>query len=102
MLLVIGCGCIVHKKKLPNAEVLEEQITLVNNETDKKVDVLIDGNLFTSYLYSDDISVLKKPPSIQLLLQMEKPLPVDILWQPNPMKEQITHTKWMLDLILEM
>jgi hypothetical protein len=60
MLLVIGSGCIVNKKNLPFAEVLEEQITLVNSETDKKVDVLIDGNLFTSYLYSDDISVLKK------------------------------------------
>ncbi|MFT5885028.1 MAG: hypothetical protein ACI9IP_001488 [Arcticibacterium sp.] len=60
MLLIIASGCKVNKKNVQNAGVLENQITMVNNETDKKVDVLIDGNLFTSYLYSDDISVLKK------------------------------------------
>lgn len=60
MLLVITSSCKVNKKSVPNAENLKNQITMVNNKTDKKVDVLIDGNLFTSYLYSDEISVLKK------------------------------------------
>lgn len=41
-------------------EVTKNYITLENNETDKKVNVLVDGKLFTSYLYADDISVLKK------------------------------------------
>ncbi|AWV98574.1 hypothetical protein DJ013_10495 [Arcticibacterium luteifluviistationis] len=54
MLLIVVCGCSVNKKNVSGL------ITLVNNETEKKVDVLIDKNLFTSYLYSDDISVLKK------------------------------------------
>jgi hypothetical protein len=57
ILLIIGSGCKVTNKNASHSEGL---ITLVNKESDKKVDVLIDGNLFTSYLYADDISVLKK------------------------------------------
>ncbi len=57
ILLIIGSGCKVTNKNASHSEGL---ITLVNNETEKKIDVLIDKNLFTSYLYSDDISVLKK------------------------------------------
>ena len=60
-LLLVGNAC---KEKnndiVQDKEVIKNYITLENNETDKKVDVLVDGNLFTSYLYSDDISVLKK------------------------------------------
>ncbi len=41
--------------------VVTNKIKLVNNETEQKVDVLVDGKLFTSYLYSDKIPVLKKP-----------------------------------------
>lgn len=37
------------------------QIQLINDESGQKVDVLIDGNLFTSYLYTDTLLVLKKP-----------------------------------------
>jgi hypothetical protein len=57
ILLIIGSGCKITNKNASHSEGL---ITLVNNETEKKIDVLIDKNLFTSYLYSDDISVLKK------------------------------------------
>lgn len=60
-LLLVGNAC---KEKnndiVQDKEVIKNYITLEHNETDKKVDVLVDGNLFTSYLYSDDISVLKK------------------------------------------
>ena len=36
-------------------------ISLVPNEAEQRVDVLVDGQPFTSYIYSDKISVLKKP-----------------------------------------
>jgi len=36
-------------------------IQIVRNDAEQKVDVLVDGQPFTSYLYSDKISVLKKP-----------------------------------------
>lgn len=36
-------------------------IQIVRNDAEQKVDVLVDGQPFTSYLYSDQISVLKKP-----------------------------------------
>ncbi len=38
----------------------QNEIKLVDNKNDKKVDVLVDGKLFTSYLYTDQLSVLKK------------------------------------------
>ena len=41
-------------------ETLNNVVKLVNNEAEQKVDVLIDGKIFTSYIYSDKISVLKK------------------------------------------
>jgi hypothetical protein len=37
------------------------EIELVENKTEKKVDIYAGENLFTSYLYTDDISNLKKP-----------------------------------------
>ncbi|HOY13494.1 MAG TPA: PmoA family protein [Saprospiraceae bacterium] len=36
----------------------QKRITLISNEVDRKVDVLIDGRLFTSYIYP---STIKKP-----------------------------------------
>lgn len=41
-------------------ETLNNVVKIVNNESEQKVDVLIDGEIFTSYIYSDKISVLKK------------------------------------------
>jgi len=37
------------------------QVTLVPNDAEQRVDILVDGELFTSYLYSDRIATLKKP-----------------------------------------
>ncbi|MBM1105156.1 PmoA family protein [Aurantibacter crassamenti] len=48
------------EKNIENKGATTNNITLENNEADKKVTVHVDGKLFTSYLYSDDISVLKK------------------------------------------
>ena len=60
-LILLGSGCKEqHKEILENKESTKKNVTLQNNEADKKVDVLVDGKLFTSYLYADDISVLKK------------------------------------------
>ncbi|MCB0730311.1 MAG: PmoA family protein [Ignavibacteriae bacterium] len=39
---------------------LSNQISIVKNDAEKKVDILIDGKLFTSYIYDQNISVLKK------------------------------------------
>lgn len=54
-------SCAENKKEVSKKEeVLKNQVTLVNNEKDQKVDVLVDGKLFTAYLYTDKLSVLKK------------------------------------------
>ena len=47
------------KKTVEKAEVKNE-ITLSDNTDAKKVDVFVNGKLFTSYLYASDIAVLKK------------------------------------------
>lgn len=60
-LMLMGVACKEKNKDIAqNTETTKNHITLEHNETDKKVDVLVDGSLFTSYLYSDAISVLKK------------------------------------------
>ncbi|SDL80836.1 DUF6807 domain-containing protein [Kriegella aquimaris] len=60
-LILLSSACKEKNRDIAqNEEITKNQITLENNETDKKVDVLVDGKLFTSYLYADDISVLKK------------------------------------------
>ena len=41
-------------------DVLKNKVDLVHNEAEQKVDVMVDGKLFTSYLYTDKLSVLKK------------------------------------------
>ncbi len=65
MLSIFFNGCAEKKEqtseeKSSKEEVSKDQITLVNNKEDQKVDVLVDGKLFTSYLYTDQLSVLKK------------------------------------------
>lgn len=47
-------SCAVKKEDPSN------QVRLVQNKKDQKIDVLVDGELFTSYLYTDKLSVLKK------------------------------------------
>ncbi len=41
-------------------DVLKNKVDIVHNEAEQKVDVMVDGKLFTSYLYTDKLSVLKK------------------------------------------
>ncbi len=55
-LLFAGCSTSQPKKKseVPN-------ISIVKDDSGQKVDVLIEGKLFTSYLYTDTLPVLKKP-----------------------------------------
>lgn len=61
MLSVISSNCSNKKKEAPIKEnVLNNEITLIDNKQDQKVDVLVDGKLFTSYLYTNKMSVLKK------------------------------------------
>jgi len=37
------------------------KVEIVPNDAEQRVDILVDGEPFTSYIYSDQISVLKKP-----------------------------------------
>ena len=53
LLLIICVSC-----QTQNEEKMDSRVRLVRNDKDKKVDVLIDGKIFTSYIYSDNI---KKP-----------------------------------------
>ncbi|MCK9279368.1 MAG: PmoA family protein [Melioribacteraceae bacterium] len=39
----------------------DSKFKFVNNDSEKKIDILIEGKLFTSYLYNDEIPVLRKP-----------------------------------------
>jgi len=82
-LLMIGC---TEKKE----ESLTNTVNLINNEEEQKVDVLIDGQLFTSYIYSDNISVLKKPVLYPLItssgMAVTRGYPLD----PRP-KERTDH-----------
>ena len=61
LLSLIYYGCKENKKSDGVSEKsLKNEITLIENKNDQKVDVLVDGELFTSYLYASNISVLKK------------------------------------------
>ncbi|MCP5064221.1 MAG: hypothetical protein GY936_17415, partial [Ignavibacteriae bacterium] len=52
-LIFISCS---EKKE----SILKNEVKLVHNESEQKVDVLVDGKLFTSFLYTDKLNVLKK------------------------------------------
>jgi len=49
------------QKKTTKQESSMDKIQLVDDKSGQKVDVLVDGKLFTSYLYTDKLPVLKKP-----------------------------------------
>jgi len=55
LISLIFVNCIEKKKDNP-----EDYVKILNNETEQKVDVLINDQIFTSYLYRDNIPVLKK------------------------------------------
>jgi Methane oxygenase PmoA len=50
----------------PNAQSKKDQIQLISKAKEHKVEVLVDGKLFTSYFYPSD-SVLKKPVLFPIL-----------------------------------
>ena len=60
LLSIAFYGCSDKKGNESKKEVLKNQVILVNDEDAQKVDVLVDGKLFTAYLYTDQMSVLKK------------------------------------------
>ena len=43
-----------------NKDALKNEISIIDDKADQKVDVFIDSELFTSYIYTDKISNLKK------------------------------------------
>jgi len=53
LLMIISVNCSFSKET--------DKVKVVNNASQKKVDVLVDGKLFTSYIYTDTLPVLKKP-----------------------------------------
>ncbi len=50
-----------NKTSKEDKSVTKNKIQLFDDESGQKVDVLVDGKLFTSYLYTDTLPVLKKP-----------------------------------------
>ena len=46
-------------------------VQLTHNEDDQRVDILIDGQAFTSYLYTDTVPDLKKRSFTRFTLQRE-------------------------------
>ncbi len=52
-ILLSGCG--------RSAAEAEPSVQVVAQDEEQRVDVLVDGDPFTSYLYSDTLAVLKKP-----------------------------------------
>ena len=58
----MGCSTKKDTTESTDEEKVEKnKIQLVRNDAEKKVDVLVDGELFTSYIYPDNI---KKPVEI--------------------------------------
>lgn len=56
LLSLILISCANEKKNIST-----KKVNLVNNEAEQRVDVLIDGKQFTSFIYTDTIPDLKKP-----------------------------------------
>ncbi|MBK7106911.1 MAG: PmoA family protein [Ignavibacteriae bacterium] len=82
-IFLIGCSCLSEKQSL-------NEISFSNNTKEKKVDVLVNGNLFTSYIYNDEISVLKKTVLFPLIsangVAITRGFPLD----PKP-SERVDH-----------
>jgi hypothetical protein len=51
-LIIASCNCFAQ---------LNNKVQLIKNDAECEVDVLVDGKLFTSYLYTDKLPVLRKP-----------------------------------------
>ncbi|MEX0685674.1 MAG: PmoA family protein [Balneolales bacterium] len=73
-----------------NTSEQELKVNLVPVEAEQRVDVIIDGNLFTSYIYTDTIPVLKKP--VLFPLQTSRGTPLTRGYPLNPRAgERIDH-----------
>jgi hypothetical protein len=57
LLTILFSVSIYSEKKISNTK---NNVVLVRNDADNKIDVMVDGKLFTSYLYTNSLSVLKK------------------------------------------
>ncbi|MFZ1291629.1 MAG: PmoA family protein [Melioribacteraceae bacterium] len=83
LVVLIGCSCKIDSETANN-------INIVNNIDKQKVDVLVDGKLFTSYIYDENISVLKKTVLFPLIsangVAITRGFPLD----PKP-KERTDH-----------
>lgn len=55
LLIVVAINC-----SSKEDEIMKSKVDLIQNKAEQKVDVMVDGKLFTSYLYTDKLSVLKK------------------------------------------
>jgi len=55
LLIVVAVNCSSKEE-----EIMKNKVDLVQNEAEQKVDVMVDGKLFTSFLYTDKLDVLKK------------------------------------------
>lgn len=79
----VGCSLFVNEKS-------GNEITFKNNTQDKKIDVLVNGSLFTSFIYNDNLSVLKKTVLFPLIaangVSITRGYPLD----PKP-NERIDH-----------
>lgn len=71
-------------------ETLNNVVEIVNKESEQKVDVLIDGKIFTSYLYSDKISVLKKTTLFPIVAANGVPITRGFPLEPRP-GERVDH-----------
>ena len=56
LILVIAVNCSSKEEKE-----MKRRIDLIQNEAEQKIDVMVDGKIFTSFLYTDKLDVLKKP-----------------------------------------
>lgn len=85
LLIVVAINCSSNEDEKMNS-----RIDLVQNEAEQKVDVMVDGKLFTSFLYTDQLSVLKKPILYPLIsangVTVTRGFPLD----PRP-KERTDH-----------
>lgn len=66
---IVGLGSCKDKAKEESSAttVQKDTIALVNDAKEQKVDVLVNGELFTAYLYTDTLPVLKKPTLYPLI-----------------------------------
>ena len=87
LFLVIGCGTADQKGEANEETKPEARIKLTRNDAEKKVDVMIDGKFFTSYIYPESI---KKPVLFPLLTASGKTLTRGFPLDPQPW-ERIDH-----------